>query len=123
MGDGLAVIFGPGLILVVLFLAWLATIAWWIGSIVEIARIPDYQFRAAGSEKLTWLLVVILTGILGTVIWRVVKRSDVKMMAGMAPLPPPGWYPEPGSGSIRWWDGLRWTEYAQRPGGPGGSSF
>ncbi len=118
----MAVIFGPALVLGVLFLVWLATIAWWIASIVEIARIPDHQFRAAGSEKLTWLLVVILTGILGTVIWRVVKRSDVKMMAGMAVLPPPGWYPEPG-GSIRWWDGLRWTEHVQGPGGAGGSRF
>lgn len=26
--------------------------------------------------------------------------------------PPAGWYPDP-SGTVRWWDGWRWTEHAQ----------
>jgi uncharacterized RDD family membrane protein YckC len=29
-------------------------------------------------------------------------------------LPPPGWYPDPAAQSeFRWWDGARWTEFAQ----------
>ena len=25
---------------------------------------------------------------------------------------PPGWYPEPGSGSLRWWNGVDWGPYS-----------
>lgn len=25
---------------------------------------------------------------------------------------PPGWYPDPGGGGLRWWDGWAWTEFA-----------
>ena len=29
---------------------------------------------------------------------------------------PPGWYPDPGSGgATRWWDGVRWSVYANPP--------
>lgn len=38
--------------------------------------------------------------------------------ASRAPLPPPGWYPDP-DGNTRWWDGTQWggvaTPYWQRP--------
>jgi TM2 domain-containing membrane protein YozV len=28
------------------------------------------------------------------------------------PSTPAGWYPEPGTGHLRWWDGQRWGAYA-----------
>lgn len=27
----------------------------------------------------------------------------------------PGWYPEPGTGRLRWWDGLAWGDYRDVP--------
>jgi len=27
---------------------------------------------------------------------------------------PPGWYPDPSNGAMRWWDGVRWGIYAQQ---------
>ncbi|MFN2582429.1 MAG: DUF2510 domain-containing protein [Candidatus Dormibacteria bacterium] len=27
----------------------------------------------------------------------------------------PGWYPEPGTGALRWWNGSMWTEHRQAP--------
>ncbi|AHG24354.1 hypothetical protein SEA_JAMIE19_32 [Mycobacterium phage Jamie19] len=41
----------------------------------------------------------------------------------LAPLPPPGWYPDPaGHGGQRYWDGQRWTGHQAAPplAAPGG---
>ena len=89
---------------------WVAAIVYWIISIVEVAGIPESQFRAAGSEKLTWVLVVVLTGVIGALVWRFSKRAEVLAAAGRIPPPPPGWYPDPGGSALRWWDGVGWTD-------------
>ena len=102
-------------LLVIFFLAVAALIAaaivYWIIAVLEVARLPEPQFRAAGTEKLTWLLVVALTGIIGALVWRFAKRAEVLAAAGRLPPAPPGWYPEPGAGTLRWWDGGRWTDH------------
>jgi hypothetical protein len=97
---------------------WVAALVYWILAIVEVARIPEQQFRAAGSEKTLWLLVVILAGIIGALIWRFAKRNDVRAAAGRVPAPPPGWYPEPGTGVLRWWNGVAWTDARHVPPTP-----
>ncbi len=97
---------------------WIAAVVFWIYCIVEVARIPDAQFRAAGSEKIVWLLIVILTQAIGSLVWWFAKRTDVLAAAGRIPTPPPGWYPEQASGPLRWWDGSRWTEWRHMPPPP-----
>src|ERR1039457_7338325 len=94
-----------------LFVAiWVAGFVVWIVVIVEVAKTPDAQFRASGSEKIVWLLIVILGGIIGSLVWRFAKRDELFRYAGSAPPPPPRWYPEAGSGTPRWWDGVRGTD-------------
>jgi len=97
---------------------WIAGFVYWIVALVEVVRIPDQQFRAAGTDKTVWVLVVVLTQIIGALIWRFAKRNDVLAAAGRIPAPPPGWYPEPGSGALRWWDGTRWTDARHSPPQP-----
>lgn len=95
---------------------WVFTLVFWIVKIVEVAGIPDHQYKAAQTDKVAWVLIVVLAGIIGALIWQFAKRDEVLRMAGVLPPPPPGWYPEPGNDGLRWWDGTRWTEH--RSAGP-----
>ena len=116
MDNIVGVLFG-----LIFFALWLAAIVFWIICIVEVVKIPDHQFKAAGTEKIIWLLVVILLGIIGALVWRFVKRNDVLAAEGRMPEvgptpaasvgPAAGWYADPeGGGGQRYWDGARWTE-------------
>ncbi len=65
--------------LVLLFpLAWIAGFVYWIVAIVEVAQTPGWQFKAVGSDKTAWVLIVVLLGIIGALIWLFAKRSAVK---------------------------------------------
>jgi hypothetical protein len=113
---------GPGFILpffaLIFVCFWVAVLVGWILAIVEVVQIPDWQFRAAGSEKTVWILIVVLLGIIGALVWFLAKRSEVRAAAGRVPPPPPGWYPEPGVGTLRWWDGVRWSDARHYPPPP-----
>jgi Protein of unknown function (DUF2510) len=104
-----------GLLPLLFLVVWLGAVGFWIAKIIEVARIPDQQFRAAGTDKTLWVVVVILAQIIGALAWQLAKRADVRAAAGRIPPPPPGWYAEPGSGGLRWWDGTRWTDTRHLP--------
>ena len=102
------------LLFVALFAVSIGGIIFLVISLVEIVKIPDHQFRAAGSEKVTWVIVVALVGWIGALVWRFAKRAEVLAAATAVAAPPPGWYPDP-SGQVRWWDGWQWTQHAGAP--------
>jgi hypothetical protein len=103
---------------IVFGLIWLAAFVYWIVAIVEVASTPDWRFKAVGSEKLVWVLIVVFLGIIGALIWLFAKRPAVTAAAHAIPPPPAGWYPEPGIGSLRWWDGARWSDVRHFPPPP-----
>lgn len=115
--DDAGAVFGV-LFFLAVFGVWVAALVYWIIMLVEVVRLPDLQFRAAGTDKTVWVLIVVLAGIIGALIWRFTKRREVLAAAGRIPPPPPGWYPEPGSAALRWWDGTRWTDTRHLPPPP-----
>jgi len=104
-----------GLFFVAMFGAMIAGIVFWVLKLIEVVRIPDQQFRAVGTDKSTWVIVVAVAQIVGALIWQFAKRAEVLGAAGRVPSPPPGWFPEPGSQALRWWDGSQWTEHRHVP--------
>ena len=98
-----------GFVFFLFFAIMIAGLVYWVIALIEIATVPDHQYRAAGTEKLVWVLVVVLAGVIGALIWRFAERDKVRAAAGRWPATPPGWYADPATGKPRWWDGTRWT--------------
>lgn len=93
-----------------IFVPWLLLLLITVAALIQVARIPDYQFRAAKSNKLAWILIVILANPVGSWIWFLYKRRKIVAARGLVPPPPPGWYSEAATGGLRWWDGEQWSD-------------
>jgi len=50
-----------------------------------VQRIPEHQFRAVGTDKFMWKLIVVYLPIAGGMIWLCTKRKVVRAAAALAP--------------------------------------
>ena len=137
MDDPAAGLFAGFFVILVMVLA-VGGFVFWIVALVDCVRIEENVYRAAGTEKVTWVLIVALAGWIGALIYWFSPRSRLKEIdeSGMAgsfhswvaphpgytappsapPVTPAGWYPDPHGAGLRWWDGWRWTEHvSDRP--------
>jgi hypothetical protein len=86
-----------------------------VWGIVDVVRRPDHQWRAIGQEKMLWLLVVLLAGLPGVIVYLAIAKPKFERMPALAC--PPGWYPDPVvHGIVRYWDGLQWTQHVTQVG-------
>ena len=66
---------------VVLLLVWVALAALWVASLVDALRRPDSQWKAAGQNKTLFVVLIILTGWLGALLYAVIPRPALKAAA------------------------------------------
>ena len=62
--------------LLVLLLAVISMVlfVWWIVVLVQALRVPESDWVAAGQSKILWVLVVVLLGVLGTILYVLIAR-------------------------------------------------
>lgn len=58
--------------LIVLFLVMAAL---WIWSLVDALRIPDQRWSAAGENKILWVVLIVVLGILGSILYVLIPRK------------------------------------------------
>lgn len=88
---------GSAIIIVVLALAAFIV---WLWALVDVVKVPDDSMFRAGN-KLVWVLVIVLTGVIGAIIYLVVGRpSPDGRPGGPAPPPDPDQLPPPPPGAI-----------------------
>lgn len=70
---------------------WLVSLALTVFGIVDIVRQPDAAWKASGQNKVLWIVLVILLGLIGFLVYWFAIRPKVVAAAGAAPPPPPAY--------------------------------
>lgn len=58
--------------LIVLFLVMAAL---WIWSLVDALRIPDQRWSTTGENKILWVVLIVVLGILGSILYVLIPRK------------------------------------------------
>jgi hypothetical protein len=69
-------------------LLWIGGIALWIFALVDCIRVEDDAMYRSGT-KLIWVLVIVLTQVIGAIIYLVVGRPQQGTMPPAVSMPPP----------------------------------
>ena len=74
-----------GVAIMVMFFVALAVagLAFWIWALVDAIRVPDDSLYKSGT-KLVWVLVIVLVGVIGAIIYLAVGRPDGGATAAIA---------------------------------------
>ena len=69
-------LFPTGSFIVLLLLGLGAAL--WLWSLIDALRTHDQTWKAAGQNKLVWIVVIILLGFLGAILYVVISRPALK---------------------------------------------
>lgn len=85
-GDRSGDAFGPLAVLggVVVGLVVVGLFALWVSVLVQALRIPDSQWEAADQSKVVYVLLMVLLGVLGTVLYWIVARPALRRSGATA---------------------------------------
>jgi uncharacterized membrane protein len=85
-----------GIFFAIMLLLGIAGFAVWIWALVDVVKVPDDSSFRAGS-KLIWVLVIVLTGVVGAIVYLIVGRPSSgspatpgRALPPQVPPPPPG---------------------------------
>lgn len=67
----------PVAVFLVFALVALVTTALWIWSLVDALRITDQRWEAAGQNKLMWVVLIAVLGLLGSLLYVVMARPSL----------------------------------------------
>lgn len=59
---------------IVMILVWIVLFGVWLWGLIDAARRPDQAFQAAGSSKVLWIVLIVLLGTLGSLIYLLAIR-------------------------------------------------
>ncbi len=54
----------------------------WVWGLVDALAKPDAVWQSAGQNKILWVVVIVLAGVIGAVIYLVVARPQLERAAG-----------------------------------------
>jgi prolipoprotein diacylglyceryltransferase len=83
---------GPELLVIPFGLLFVGAFVVWIWALVDAIQVPDDSMYRSGT-KLLWVMVIVLTGIIGAIIYFVVGKPVSRAAPPSPPPPPPPPYP------------------------------
>ena len=66
------------LVMLLVLALGLAAFVWWLVVLIEALRTPRQQWEAAGQSQLVSVLLMVLAGLLGTVVYVAVARPQLR---------------------------------------------
>jgi hypothetical protein len=92
------VTFGPELVFIPFGLLFVGSFVVWIWALVDAIQVPDDSMYRSGT-KLVWVLVIVLTQVVGAIIYFAIGRPPRRAApTSPPPSPPPPPPPTPSSG-------------------------
>lgn len=75
------------LVVTVAICVGVAATVWWLVMLIEALRFPDAQWAAAGQNKVVQVVLMVVLGVVGTIIYALTARPDLRRVGP----PPPGY--------------------------------
>ena len=67
-----------GLLAVIVVVIGLALFVWWLLVLIEALRTPSSQWAAAGQNQLVYIVLMVLLGVIGTIVYVAVARPQLR---------------------------------------------
>lgn len=56
----------------------IAAFVWWLVVLIEALKTPSSQWSAAGQNQILWVVLMVLLGLLGTILYVLVARPPLR---------------------------------------------